>query len=237
MDTPTALPYNKQSNTAKSLLPFGFSMMHRDKKLYWTADSPFCRIILWAWAESAVPPPQHLHLSWEELRSDTCSESIGCERTVPCLGGQPPLTDSMRILAVLSGPSFQPWLVSADGGLYRFCEGQLGRLMYSLYDGVSADRLHDKWKSNLATLERLLSGMAPAPTHGQIAMHTFLNFCIALQKDWWRDIPETLKQRLHLLEKSSSFLSLHQLISGHNQRVHCGFFSPAGSGSPDWDAR
>jgi hypothetical protein len=212
-------------------------MMDQNKKLYWTADSPFCRIILWAWMESALTPPELVHLSWEELRSDKCSAILGTERTVPCLSGQPPLTDSLRILAVLSSSTFQAWLGSADGALYRFCEGQLGRLMYSLYDGVSADRLHDRWKTSLAVLERLLTGNAPAPTHGQIAMHTFLNFCVALQKDWWRDIPETLKQRLQLLEKSSSFVSLKKLTHGQNDRVHCGFFSPAGMGSPDWDAR
>lgn len=207
-------------------------MTNQTQKLYWTADSPFSRIVLWAWAESAALSGTHLvHLSWKELKDSSSSEVLAAERTVPCLVDEHlRLSDSLRLLAHLNPQTFTLWLTSDDGALYRCSEGQLGRIMYALYDGVTDDILRGKWHDAIRAINHLLSCDSKRADDkrvpwGQMATHTFLSFCINFRPDWRQDLPQSVLQRMKELETSNSFKELNGCLSTQLYRVPGRVFS------------
>jgi hypothetical protein len=207
-------------------------MTNHSQKLYWTADSPFSRIVLWALAESGSLGGMNLvHLNWKELHSDRSAEILSEERTVPFLiSGDLRTADSLRILAVLFPDSFTQWLTEADGALYRCAEGQLGRIMYALYDGSTNEKTRGLWQSALASMS-LLTAHADRTqkqtgvSWGQIAAHTFVHFCLHFRAEWKQDLSAETLRALALLERSASFHQLRTLAESHSCRVPCGGFS------------
>jgi len=207
-------------------------MTNQTQKLYWTADSPFCRIVLWAWAESAALNGTHLvHLSWNELKDSSISEVLAAERTVPCLVDEHlRLSDSLRILARLNPQAFTHWLTSDDGALFRCSEGQLGRIMYALYDGVADDTFRGKWLDAIRAIDHLLSRDSKRADDkrvlwGQMAAHTFLTFCLNFRPEWRKDLPQSVLQRMKEMETTNSFKELKGYLSNHLYCVPCVAFS------------
>lgn len=215
-------------------------MTNQTKKLYWTADSPFCRIVVWALAESnpqsAVPLDSEplsafgelVHLNWDDIRKSQTSGVLGPEGTVPtvfCEGDY--LTDSLRLLASLQPHDFSGWLTSSDGALYRCAEGQLGRVMYALYDVVDSEKAKKLWFNALHAIEKLVNISATHRTEnavswGIMATQTFLNFCLALKPEWKKDLSETLWANVIRWESSRSFQDLKNRVNQHPHRVPCG---------------
>lgn len=210
--------------------------MSPNKTLYWTADSPFCRIVLWAFEEESAVALQRVHLSWQQLRDESAKSMLGVELTVPCLAdGKHIESDSLRLLAQLNPREFQPWMVSADGALYRCAEGQLGRVMYALYDNLDPAKTRRLWLQSIQAVDRLWSFQPPAelsrtPSWGSMACHTFLSFCVALKPDWLAELPENLRLGLVELERSASFHKLRMAVQEHPHRVPCGLFSEPAAG-------
>lgn len=218
-------------------------MTNHEKKLYWTADSPYCRIVLWAIlaAGEGLSPnaeksafPSLIHLSWEELQQGHAAELLGPEQTLPCLSnGTKPLSDSLRLLANLNQSfPFDAWLLSHDGALYRCAEGQLGRVMYQLYDGVTEQKIRPHWLAALGSIQKILRSFERRPEDplifppwGLMATHTFLTFCLFLKPDWRRDLDSDAEKHFTHLELSETFLRLHDLIAQQRHRVPCRLFS------------
>ncbi|NBW81504.1 hypothetical protein EBR21_07090, partial [bacterium] len=150
--------------------------------LFWTVDSPFSRIVLWALCENEDNHVKPVHLSWAELNNNQTIESkLGPERTVPCLtdNSSLPTSDSLRILATFQKATFADWLMSRDGALYRCCEGQWGRVMYALYDGLEPKKVRQLWLIAVEAAEHLVDLTEENPEKiakvslGNIALHTF----------------------------------------------------------------
>jgi hypothetical protein len=138
--------------------------------------------------------------------------------------------DSLRLLAHLNPQAFTLWLTSDDGALYRCAEGQLGRIMYALYDGVADEILREKWLDAIRTLNQLLGSESKVADRkrvpwGQMATHTFLTFCLNFRPEWRQDLPESVHQRMKELETVDSFYELKACLSTQPYRVPCGVFS------------
>jgi hypothetical protein len=211
-------------------------MTNQTQKLYWTADSPYCRIVLWSMAESAPTRAFELvHLNWDELRNPRSGGILSEERTVPCLSDNRSRTaDSLRILATLNPEGFTRWLTSADGALYRCAEGQLGRVMYALYDGFSEEKTREAWSKAQSSAGSLLAGVWSATSAeslgaGLMAAHTFFNFCLHFRPEWLQDISDETRNILARLECSASFANLRSRVESQSCRVPCGLFSGSSS--------
>ena len=201
--------------------------------LFWTADSPYCRIALWA---MAILNQDHTfkleHLSWEELRCITAGGKLGTAATVPCLtlasGHQ--ISDSLRIIAHLLESDFYAWFLSSDGEHYRMIEGQFSRIMYALYDGAHGEKLekvHSQWLRALRSSELALTQTVSKRRFSSAALHVFVTFCLMLQPDWRDDIPESLADFLTQQENSLAFEKIKTLISTTHYRVPCSWTEPA----------
>jgi glutathione S-transferase len=219
--------------------------------LYWTADSPFCRVVLWTAATLNLEKELQLkHLTWQELRNISAGETLGNAATVPCLQTDSGIliSDSLRIIAYLMKDSFSAWLLSCDGETYRMAEGQLSRVMYALYDGAqnkAHEKIHKHWLRALLCAETSLAKrlanasesnlqVNPAeanltnPTLSIAVLHTFISFCLSMQPDWRRDIPHELEKIFMEHEKSVEFQSMRSKISAHIHGVPCNFPGSAG---------
>lgn len=185
-------------------------------KLFWNADSPYCRIVLWHIATSQFRDRVLLeHMSWAEIRSTPTDGQLGTAATVPCLelNNGRRMSDSLRILAHLLDESFMQWLLSEDGDQYRHIEGQLSRVMYGLYDRPAPEalkKIQTRWAlvldSSAAHLARKghheASQIAPMSTR---ALHIFMQFCLNFQPQWRDSIPNELEQTLLNIEQSEGF--------------------------------
>ncbi|MEN9826492.1 MAG: Glutathione S-transferase, N-terminal domain [Pseudomonadota bacterium] len=202
--------------------------------LFWTVDSPFCRIVLWALCESNDELVLPVHLSWTDLNDKLVAEKrLGPERTVPCLSEHQSMitSDSLRILASLQKESFLEWLMSLDGALYRCCEGQWGRVMYSLYDGLEQNKVRPLWLQAIESTERLVN-LHDEKQHdllkvslGKIALHTFASFVVGLMPEWRSDMPKSLKQLLASLEQTASFAKMQAHLNTQHHLIRCDAFS------------
>lgn len=222
-------------------------MTSAERTLFWTADSPYSRIVLWAVCESDNLNLNLVHLNWAELNDTSwAGKNLGPELTVPCLSdGQSHITcDSLRILATLQKSKFHDWFVSADGALHRFSEGQLGRIMYALYDGVEQAKIHPLWLRAIESACRLIENLNRHDTEsshastGQIALHTFLSFCVGLRPELQKEIPPQLRKVLVGLEQTPSFAALNARLKTHAHLIRCDAFSrsPADGGASSTDA-
>lgn len=219
--------------------------------LYWTADSPFCRVVVFTAAMLKLENELQLkHLTWQELRNIPPGETLGSAATVPCLQTDSGIliSDSLRIIAYLMKDSFSAWLLSFDGETYRTAEGQLSRVMYALYDGArnkALEKIRKHWLRALHCAETSLSkrllnssgsnlqmdSAAAIVTNSTLsiaALHTFTSFCLSMQPDWRRDIPHELEKMLMEHEKSIEFQSMRTKISEHIHGVPCNFPGSAG---------
>ena len=187
-------------------------------KLFWNADSPYCRIVLWHIAATQRHKGVVLkHLSWEEIRATASGGRLGLTATVPCLELEDGtiIPDSFRILAYFLNDRFALWLLSEDGEFYRHIEGQLSRVMYGLYDHPSSEvlkKVEARWNLVLKSAELYFStrisvhDSAPEPPSLALqALHIFVQFCLHFQPDWHRSIPTSIAQILLEAENKKGF--------------------------------
>lgn len=207
-------------------------MTNHSQKLYWTADSPFSRIVLWALAENGhLQNTLLIHLGWDELKSASSAHLLSEEATVPCLYADGRKTaDSLRILALADGDTFVRWLTSADGALYRCAEGQLGQVMYALYNGGAPGKTLELWHKALTSAESLLKKslaetQAQSIGKGQMAVHTFISFCVFFRPELRDTISDEMKNALSQFEKSDSFARMRACCESQSCRVPCGGLS------------
>lgn|GEM_PF-673969 len=208
--------------------------------LYWNSDSPYCRIALLAIAsllDEHTTAKKLIHLSWSELKRITPNDLLGSAATVPCLHSAKGsiIDDSLRIIAHLLQNAFTPWFLSSDGCFYRIAEGQLSRVMYALYDGPrdnTLEKLRGQW---LRALDSLNHSIAHSPIHasksgsqsgneesfslGFAAAHTFISICLALQKEWAKDIPAELRRNLLTFEKTQTFQWMSEQVTNEGSRI------------------
>lgn len=219
--------------------------------LYWTADSPFCRVVVFTSAMLKLENELQLkHLTWQELRNIPPGETLGSAATVPCLQTDSGIliSDSLRIIAYLMKDSFSAWLLSFDGETYRTAEGQLSRVMYALYDAAqnkALEKIRRHWLRALLCAETSLSNRLINSSESNLnmdsastrvtnstlsiaALHTFTSFCLSMQPDWRLDISHELEKIFIDHEKSIEFQSMSAKISEHIHGVPCNF--PGSSG-------
>jgi len=219
--------------------------------LYWTADSPFCRVVVFTAATLKLENELQLkHLTWQELRNIPPGETLGSAATVPCLQTDSGIliSDSLRIIAYLMKDSFSAWLLSFDGETYRTAEGQLSQVMYALYNGAqnkALEKIRKHWLRALLYAETSLSkrlinssgsnlqmdsaaAIATNSTLSIAVLHTFISFCLSMQPEWRRDISHELEKIFMEHEKSVEFQSMRTKISEHIHGVPCNFPGSAG---------
>ncbi|MEY2986699.1 MAG: hypothetical protein RJB13_220 [Pseudomonadota bacterium] len=201
-------------------------------KLFWNADSPYCRIVLWHIATSQQYTEVELeHLSWEDIRATATGGRLGRNATVPCLqlGDGTIITDSLRILAYFLNDGFDSWFLSEDGEFYRHIEGQLSRVMYGLYDRPTPEALKKveaRWNLVLKSADGHMSTKAasrPAvpelPALALQTLHIFVQFCLHFQPDWSCSLPASLERALHELEREKDFKWYKEQLSQQNTTV------------------
>jgi hypothetical protein len=200
--------------------------------LFWTADSPFCRITLWAMAILNRDADFNLkHLTWDELRSISAGGQLGTAATVPCLtlpSGQN-ISDSLRIIAHLLQTDFYRWFLSSEGDHYRMIEGQFSRIMYALYDGAQGknlEKVHGQWQRALRSAELTLTKNTSTSLLPSAALHVFVTFCLMLRPEWRSDISEPLAQLLTQQEGSIAFQKLQSWTAATHYRVPCSWTEP-----------
>lgn len=201
-------------------------------KLFWNAESPYCRIILWHISANGLRNKVELqHLSWDEIRSALPGGLLGPTATVPCLhldDGRM-ITDSLRILAHLLDDGFYSWFLSEDGELYRHIEGQLSRVMYGLYDQPSPEtfkKLDERWKLALSAAQFNLSTNAGAhhfksdSLHLSIkALHVFVQFCLMFKPQWHDSVPSETASALLSIEQTEAFEWLEEQLLESSTKV------------------
>lgn len=207
--------------------------------LFWTADSPYCRIVLWAATRTgAIQGLTLKHLSWSELNSISPGTTLGQAATVPCLHTNSGVTisDSLRIIAYLIGHNpFYEWLMSTDGEAYRLAEGQLSRVMYALYDNVQGkplERARQNWLRVLTSLDSVFLRSSPTTTPSfpnanghlhlaDLAIHVLVSFCTTLNPEWGKDLPPHLRNALLALEQKEDFRSMQKICAEQTYGVPC----------------
>lgn len=207
--------------------------------LFWTADSPYCRIAIWSAASLGFLSNLELkHMNWAELNLTASGGILGNAATVPCLRTDASYTvsDSLRLIAHFMEESFHPWLLSTDGEIYRIAEGQLSRVMYALYDGAQGKTLEKvrlQWLRALVSLETTFLTLEPSAKkslleeHDSTALlsiapvHVLLGFCLSLKPEWRNDLPRQLESLLKDAEKSLPFWTMRDIVHEHNHGVPC----------------
>ena len=170
-------------------------------------------------------------MGWDELKSASSAHLLTEEATVPCLHADGLKTaDSLRILALADGDAFARWLRSADGALYRCAEGQLGQVMYALYNGGASEKTLQLWyKALISTGSLLIKSLAETQAQsigkGQMAVHTFISFCLFLRPELRAAISAEMKNALSRIEKSDSFARMRACCESQSCRVPCGGLS------------
>lgn len=215
------------------------------KTLYWTADSPFCRIVLWCLYQSHLETQVRMvHLSWQGIRDAGSTGHLGPTATVPCLITEDGtrVGDSLRIISFLNPELFSNWFLSQDGECHRVAEGQLSRILYALYDGVSDKRaaeLRAAWLRTIAALNALItasgeesigetrSPSSPLSSTGCAFAHILLHFCLYLKPEWKSDISVELQNQLQHIENREAFRWMKAQVENQAYRVPC-----AGTSAP-----
>lgn len=201
--------------------------------LFWTSDSPFCRITLWSLAILNHDSQFTLqHLNWDELRKISAGGLLGTAATVPCLAlpSGASISDSLRILAHFMATEFSDWLLSAEGEQYRMFEGQFSRVMYALYDGAEGkglEKVHGQWQRALLSTEMALAQNSSQHPISLAALHVFVTFCLALRPDWRGDISTHLAALLTQQESTMAYLKLNSWVAATHHRVPCSWVEPA----------
>jgi hypothetical protein len=121
--------------------------------------------------------------------------------------------------------------MSPDGALYRCCEGQWGRVMYSLYDGLEQNKVRPLWLQAIESAERLVGLHDEKQDNllkvslGKIALHTFASFCVGLMPEWRSDMPKSLTHLLASLEQTASFARMQAQLNKQHHLIRCDAFS------------
>lgn len=200
--------------------------------LFWNADSPYCRLLLWQLAGLGAQNKLNLqHMSWADIRNERSGGRLGSSATVPCLHAEKgkQLSDSLRIVAHLAGHDFLPWFLSSDGEAYRLFEGQLSRVLYGLYDSpnpAALKKIEERWQlvfsSATAHAAHELSPQLmpePATPFALITLHVLVVFCLQFKPEWRDTIPSEWMNALRDLERTHAFQWMEQHVSQHNPRV------------------